>query len=177
MNFSLVVAIDAQSGIGKNNTMAWSLPTDLKHFASVTTHTKDPLKINAVIMGRNTWESLPAKHRPLKGRVNVVLSRSADLQLPAGVLLCSSIDEALQKIATILNIESAHIIGGGKVFEEAIKHPNCATIYLTKLEQAFNCDAFFPQIDENIFKITERSGMKNENNIDFEFLNYEKIQK
>lgn len=175
MIFSLVVAIDQANGIGKNNTMVWNLPTDLKHFASVTKQTQDPTKLNAVIMGRNTWESLPANHRPLKGRVNIVLSRSDELQLPPGVLHARSIDEALQKIDTIKNIESAHVIGGAKVFEEAINHPKCTKIYLTRLAQTFECDAFFPPIPFENFKVTTSSGTQQENGIDFEFLTYERI--
>lgn len=171
MNFSLIVAVDQANGIGKNNTMVWQLPTDLKHFANVTTRTQDPMKINAIIMGRNTWESLPEKHRPLKGRANIVLSRNHDFELPSGVVLAHSLDEALQKIAKMNNIESIHVIGGAKVFDEAINHPNCTKIYLTKLSQKFDCDAFFPPIPKN-FKLTHSRGPQQENGIEFEFLTY-----
>ena len=76
MNFSLVAAVDKNLGIGIQNRLPWRLKTDLKYFSDITSIAA-PGKINAVIMGRKTWESLPEKSRPLKGRVNVVLSRQA----------------------------------------------------------------------------------------------------
>lgn len=173
MKFSLVVAADKNNGIGKNNTLVWKLPADMKFFADVTTRTHDGGQ-NAVIMGRNTWESLPLKHRPLKNRINVVLSRNHDLQLPEGVILAGSLDEAMQKLGTYKNLEHVFVIGGARVFEEAIKHHECQTIYLTRLRQTFDCDVFFPPIDENMFVLKERSGTKHENGIDFEFLTYER---
>ena len=174
MNFSLVVAVDKNFGIGIHNTMPWKLPADLKHFANVTTEVQNPAKMNAVIMGRNTWESLPAAHRPLKNRLNIVLSRSGDISLPEGVLLCSSIDEAMQKVSAMPNIENTFVIGGGKVFAEAIQHPSCAKIYITKLAQSFDCDTFFPQIDEAKFRLAQQDGKMTDNGLEFEFLLYER---
>ncbi len=174
MKFALVVAAEKNNGIGKNNTITWKLPSDLKFFSDVTTRTHDHALHNAVVMGRKTWESLPEKHRPLKNRLNVMLSRNSDIKLPDNVILANSLDEALQKIGNLKNVEHVFVIGGATLYAEAIDHPDCQTIYLTRIEQAFDCDAFFPQIDENKFYIKERSGMKHENGIDYEFLTYQK---
>ncbi len=174
MKFSLIAAADKKNGIGKNNTLIWRLPSDMKHFAEVTTRVHGDSMENAVIMGKNTWESLPAKHRPLQNRTNIVLSRSSNNQLPEKVILAHSIDEALEKISVLKNIDHIFIIGGASVYAEAIKHPACRTIYLTRLEQTYDCDVFFPKIDENLFVLKDRSGMKHENGIDFEFLTYER---
>jgi dihydrofolate reductase len=77
----LVIAATPSNGIGKDGQLPWPpLPTDLAFFKEVTTKTRDVSKRNAVIMGRKTWESIPPKFRPLRNRLNIVLSRSADIR-------------------------------------------------------------------------------------------------
>ncbi|MFH4974016.1 hypothetical protein AB6A40_000725 [Gnathostoma spinigerum] len=84
MRMNIIVALDSVNGIGKDGTLPWNLPRDVAHFNSMTTKTSDPNKRNAVLMGRKVWESIPAKWRPLKGRFNVVLSKTV------GLNFCSS---------------------------------------------------------------------------------------
>ena len=74
MKFAIIVAIDEQYGIGKDGNLAWSLPPDMAYFKCKTLSTQDPEKQNAVIMGHNTWKSIPNKFRPLTNRHNVILS-------------------------------------------------------------------------------------------------------
>ncbi|KAG2437962.1 hypothetical protein HXX76_005577 [Chlamydomonas incerta] len=75
--FQLVIAATPSLGIGKNGKLpAWQLPGDMAYFKELTSRTRDAARTNAVIMGRKTWESIPEKFRPLKGRLNIVLSRS-----------------------------------------------------------------------------------------------------
>lgn len=177
MHFSLIAAVDKTFGIGKNNTLPWSLPSDLKHFSRVTTEVSPAAPtgtMNAVIMGRKTWESLPEKHRPLKNRLNVVLSRSNDLELPDGVLAAHSIDEALEKLATQKNIESLFVIGGAQIFAEAINHLSCRKIYLTQIMQTFDCDTFFPNINPEKFLVKEKSPLMKEGALEFEYVTFEK---
>jgi len=174
MKFSLIVAADTKNGIGKNNKLAWKLPPDMKHFVELTSRVHDNAHTNAIIMGRNTWESIPQKHRPLQGRLNIVLSRTPHMELPDGVILANSLEDALEQTKTQKNIDHVFVIGGAKVFAEAINHPECRTIYLTRIAQTFDCDTFFPPIDENIFHMKHRSGPQRENNLDFEFLTYER---
>ena len=82
MKFNLIVAACGKSlGIGLNGELPWKLKSEMKYFAETTSKTKDIDKINAVIMGRKTWESIPLKFRPLKNRFNVILSRQADYSL------------------------------------------------------------------------------------------------
>jgi len=101
--------------------------------------------INAVIMGRKTWDSLPKKHRPLVDRHNVVLSRTETSF--AGAESCTDIETALS-LPTVIAAPEVFIIGGGAVFAEAIKHPLCQRVILTRIDARFGCDVFFPAIPD-----------------------------
>ena len=77
--FSVIVAACKQThGIGVGGQLPWSLRGDMQFFKQLTRSTQDPLKRNAVVMGRKTWQSIPERFRPLDDRLNVVLSRNAD---------------------------------------------------------------------------------------------------
>lgn len=73
--FHVVVAYEQERGIGFNKDMPWKLPTDMAYFKRLTSGVVEHGNQNAVIMGRATWDSIPEKFRPLKGRVNIVISR------------------------------------------------------------------------------------------------------
>ena len=70
---SMIAALDADHGIGKDNDLMWNLPADMQFF-------KDTTKGHVVIMGRKNYDSIPEKYRPLPGRTNVVLSRQANFE-------------------------------------------------------------------------------------------------
>ena len=78
VNFSLVVAVDSNNGMGRAGALPWHLPGDMKHFKEITTRTESPDKKNVVVMGRKTWESLPGKFQPLPERINVIMTRQED---------------------------------------------------------------------------------------------------
>lgn len=147
--FALVVAIDRECGIGKKGGLPWQLPEDLKHFKEVTSQAPGP---NAVIMGRKTWESIPAKFRPLPGRLNVVLTQAKDFPPPFGAIIAHSFEESFQLLKPI-NPARIFVIGGAQIFEQAIKYPQCKEIYLTRIDQSFDCDAFFPAAIDQLFKV------------------------
>ncbi|MBT3690094.1 dihydrofolate reductase [bacterium] len=168
MNFSIIVAIDKKRGIGINNDLPWHIKKDLKHFSETTISKSD--KLNAVIMGRKTWDSLPQNFRPLKNRLNVVLSRQDNLSLPEGVLHFKSLDEALNNLNDSNEI---FIIGGGSLYHEAIKHSGCNKLYITHVDIDKNCDTFFPEIPEK-FKKTSESEVQTEDDWKFVFTEYER---
>ena len=74
MNFSIIVACTDEGIIGVNNTIPWYIPDDLKYFKTITTGNEK--NKNIVIMGRNTWESLPTQYKPLKDRINIIISNT-----------------------------------------------------------------------------------------------------
>lgn len=151
-NIAIVVAICHNNGIGMNGDLPWPrLKGDMAYFKQLTMTTSDVQKSNVVIMGRKTWESIPAARRPLPGRINIVLSTNADYgkTLPLGVYHATSFDGAMQLIDSEpmrSRIESVFIIGGEAVYESALKSPRCNKIYMTCVMAPFECDAFFPSM-------------------------------
>lgn len=163
--FDLVIACDAQGGMGKNNDLPWKIPGDIEHFRILTSQSTSADLKNAVIMGRRTWQSLPAKFRPLPNRINVVLTRDHDYVVPEGVLVCSSLDEALEKLAQ-QKVDRVFVIGGAEVLRKAMQHPRCGLLYLTEIQQSFDCDVFLPDHKE-LFQLQSGSSVKHENGIDY----------
>eukprot|EP01039_Chlorochromonas_danica_P002468 gene2468-2703_t len=164
---SLIAAVHFPSmGIGFNGQLPWKIHEDMALFQKLTTQTAAAEKINAVVMGRKTWESIPKKYRPLKGRKNVVLSRSstaaADLALPEDVLVCKSLEEALEQLAKEENnVENVFIIGGQSLFKEALESSSCQHIYLTEVygEQFQQFDTFFPVIPAHKYTLVKRGAL------------------
>lgn len=144
MKFDIVVAVDKQRGIGKNGTLPWRLPGDLAHFKKLTSTTSRPETKNAVLMGRKTWESIPEKMRPLKNRVNVVISRRNDLRLPAGVQQANCLEDALVLCGNLDGIETCFVIGGAQIYELAMGQPSLSKLYVTEIDAVYDCDTFFP---------------------------------
>lgn len=172
ISFDIIVAMDEDNGIGKAGKLPWHLSGDLKHFKEITTARKNPAKQNAVVMGRKTWESLPDKFRPLPERINVVLTRAVGLHLPSGVFQSSSFGHALETLNRPdlqSKVESIFVIGGGQIFKEAMAHPQCRCVYLTKIFSKFDCDTFFPSIP-NDFQIMHKTTVSSEGDIPYCFL-------
>src|SRR3989338_10163823 len=141
MDFAIIAAMDENRVIGKNNALPWHLSADLKHLASAT-------KGAIVIMGRKTWESLPENFRPLKERLNIVVSRT-EQALPEGVLLAHSLEEALTLAETHAPEQKAFVIGGATLYAEAIRHLACKELLLTHIQGKFDCDTFFPDYSKD----------------------------
>jgi len=146
-----IVAMDEGRLIGKNGGLPWHLPEDLKHFKQLTTG-------HVVVMGRKTWESLPAKFRPLPGRLNVVVSRTpASIDAPAEVLRAASPEEAL-----LLACESASserrvwIIGGAELYAATL--PACDEVALTVSSVHHEGDAWKTEFERGFQLADERQG-------------------
>jgi len=167
MFFNLIVATDLNNGIGKNGVMPWHLKADLQFFKKTTSTTVSNLKKNAVIMGKTTWNSIPEPFRPLSGRVNAVLS-TQELSLPEGVQHFFSLDSALNTLSKDSSIETIFIVGGGKVYAEALQHGAARTLYLTRIHAQFDCDTFFPTY-ATLFTLENSSEKFTENGLSFAF--------
>ena len=173
----IIAAIDKNNGLGINNTIPWHLSADLKYFKKITTEVTAANKQNAVIMGRKTWDSIPDKYKPLPERLNIVLTRNQNIQLPENVLSFSSLEQAtktLNQPPQANNIENLFIIGGASIYEQAINLPDCSKLYLTHLKKEYHCDTFFPKY-EKYFKLISKSEVHEEKGIEFFFSIYSSI--
>ena len=163
MIISLIAALGKNNEIGKGNKLLCHLPSDLKRFKSITSgHT--------VIMGRNTFESLPKGLLP--NRRNIIISRNTQLRIE-GAEVYSSLDYAILKC---INEQEVFIIGGAQIYAQVL--PVADKLYITKVYADFpEADAFFPAIDRNSWKETFRETFPadEKNPYSFSFLEYEKL--
>ncbi len=160
-SFSCIVAMDDKRGIGKNGRLPWHLPGELRHFKTITERTANPNQVNAVIMGRKTWESLPDKFRPLPNRLNCVLTRNKSYPLPSQVIMAADFERGLELISQELQgrLNEIFIIGGAELFQQALQSPSCQKIYLTRIFHDFACDTFFPEITASFEKTLESEAL------------------
>lgn len=131
--FSVVLARDAKSGgIGVNNRIPWNIPEDMKEFKSITTRDYLSSVSNIVIMGKNTWNSLPA---PLPNRTNIVVSSELHNKLLccANVYTCRSLDRALERAYSLNKDANVFVIGGERLYRESFAHEKLESIYLTSV--------------------------------------------
>jgi dihydrofolate reductase/thymidylate synthase len=175
---SVIVATTSKGGIGKDGSLPWKLPEDMAHFKKVTT--SSPMgQMNAVIMGRKTWDSIPSKFRPLCDRLNVVLSsRAADPDFagsfPPEVLLASSVEDAVNQVSKRSDIADIFAIGGESVYKAVLDMPSCSRIYVTRIAKDIECDAFFPAFDESCFSLTHVSKTSSHDHLSYDFVVYER---
>ncbi|CAB1110671.1 unnamed protein product [Ectocarpus sp. CCAP 1310/34] len=196
-SFVVIVAATAGSlGIGKNGALPWRLAADMAYFKRCTstpttssgtiTATTTTDKINAVIMGRKTWQSIPERFRPLAGRRNVVLSRNPaardTLRLPKDVLLAGSLTEALDLLspAAASEVDKVFVIGGGSVYAEAVASELCEKVLLTSVTppadgRCDDCDTHFPALDPDTFKLVKKGEVQEEKGVEFSFDEYESV--
>lgn len=177
--FNIIAAVSKNNGIGKNNQIPWKLTADLKYFSELTSTVRDTNKTNAVIMGRKTYYSIPEINRPLKNRLNFVLTRNKDLIFPNNVIVNDNLASAFNTIKNQYKdkIETIWIIGGSSLYDEAINLPQCNHLYVTRINKHYDCDAFFPVINELNYEIIEHSSEYLANNLSYSFVIYRNKQK
>jgi len=171
INFSIIVAMDKNRGIGQDGGLVWHLPEDLAHFKTLTTDAPAG-KRNAVVMGRKTWESIPDRFRPLPDRINVVLSRNTDFQVPAGCVKCISLDEAFKALEARGDIGKVFVIGGASLYDQSVRLSSCERIYVTAIQETCDCDVFFPELPDCFEKVSEGAELC-QNDFHFSFLEYQ----
>jgi dihydrofolate reductase len=142
-SLSMIAALDAENGIGKNNDLMWNLPADMQFF-------KETTKGHVVIMGRKNYDSIPEKFRPLPGRKNVILSRQPDFEAP-GCLVFSSLADCLQQLQ-LEEGQKAFVIGGAQIYALALESGLVNEIFLTHIDKVYSADTFFPDFDVSSYQ-------------------------
>jgi dihydrofolate reductase/thymidylate synthase len=145
MEFAVVIAFTNKFGIGKNGTLPWPhLKPDMEQFKAITDG-------GIVIMGRKTYESLPDKARPLRNRLNIVVTTTTDAKdYPNDVVIAKSLEDALSHAASSAwNCKKTFVIGGAGLFAEAICHDKCTTVYATRIGiDPWDCDVSVPKLEK-----------------------------
>lgn len=158
-----ILAADKNWGIGYNNHLLVSIPSDMKFFRQTTTG-------KVVVMGRKTLESFP-NGMPLKNRTNIVLSGNQNYQVKDAVVVHSE-DELMEELEKY-DTDDIFVIGGVSVYRMML--PHCDTVYVTKIDRAFQADTFFPDLDEmDEWVMTEESEEQTCFDLEFCFTKYER---
>jgi dihydrofolate reductase len=143
MKVSLIVAMDSNRGIGKNNDLMWHLPADMNFF-------KEKTKNQIVVMGRKNYDSIPEKYRPLPNRLNVILTRNKDFKAD-NCLVFNTFDDCLTHFEQE-NERKVFIIGGGEIYKMALDSNFLNEMFITYVDGVFDADTFFPEFDEQAWK-------------------------
>ncbi len=181
---AVVAAAASSRGIGAGGNLVWRLPADMSHFKHVTmtppssSSSKKEVSRktkNAVIMGRKTWESIPAKFRPLDNRMNVILSRSESHVVDEedenddNVMFCTSLKDAMDKLKKkndeFQNVGDIFVIGGGEVYKEGIESGLVNKVIYTMVdnlsqEQENSFDTWFPELKADEWTCSPFSGQE-----------------
>lgn len=162
MIFSIIVATSENQVIGKNNSLPWHISDDLKRFKMLTIG-------HPVIMGRKTFESIG---KPLPGRENIVISRSAKLE-NFDVKIFRSIEECIEYCKKVYadQDEEVFIIGGAEIYKQMLHY--VSRVYQTLIHQRIEGDAFFPKLNLNDFKLIRSE--KGNGDPAHDFLLYERV--
>ena len=157
MPFSIIVGVHATNwAIGSAGKIPWKCRADMKFFKETTSNVNDSTKMNAVIMGRKTFESL---QKPLPNRLNVVLTKGSLLiKNNDSIVFSNEFDKIIDELELNPNIETIFVIGGENVYKQALQHPKCEKIYLNLVHvecDLSGADAFFPEIDSTKYGLVE----------------------
>jgi dihydrofolate reductase len=177
VTYNMIVAMDLDNGIGKDNSLPWHFSEDLKRFSKLT---KGEGK-NAIIMGKNTWNSIPITRRPLKNRDNLILSTSLKLEKnsPMNTYIKSFTSiNALDSFCEEQKYDTVWIIGGQLIYEQFSEHDKLKYLYITLINNKYNCDTTFPMKTLDGLKLlTAETEIINNIYIQYQIYENEKMKK
>lgn len=213
LSLTLILAATPSLGIGKAGTLPWpQLRKEMGYFKRVTARVPPSQsaggarkRVNAVVMGRKTWDSIPERFRPLEGRLNVVVTRTPEAFAAAhegkgeveGPIAVGSVTEAVERLQAFGSgageagpeIERVFVIGGATIYDAAMKLAQTERVLLTEIREEYECDTFF-SVDlekdggwarssrEDLEGFTgEKVGEVEEKGVRFEFGMYERVRR
>ena len=157
----LIAAVDSNWGIGRGNKLLVSIPEDMKFFRETTMG-------NVVVMGRKTLESFP-NSKPLKNRVNIVLTRDNTYSVEGAIIIHSK--EQLKEELTKYNSDDIFVIGGESIYRLLLD--DCQRAFVTYVDYSYDADTYFPNLDEMPdWKLAEESEEQTYYDIEFYFRTY-----
>ncbi len=139
--YAAVIAMDEKCGIGKNNKLPWKCSEDMRHFKELTTD-------HVVIMGRKTWDSIPTRFRPLKHRVNVVISTTMDYESANRKYDPDIIFDSIEKCVNYFDDnrdyrnKTLFVIGGATIYKQFFEKKLIMDVHLTHIKGDYECDTF-----------------------------------
>ena len=169
MNYNIIVAICENNGIGYNNSLPWNIKEDLKIFSKLTRGNNN----NAIIMGRNTFESLPNNFLPK--RDNLILSSSIIIDEKREDNIIKTFDniDNIIEFCNSKNYQEVWIIGGQIIYESFLRKNIVNKLFITKINKKYLCDKFF-YYNEKEWKLAANEKLENIENVDIDLLIYEK---
>ena len=163
MTLTLIAAVARNGAIGKNNELLWHEPQDQRHFRAATMG-------HPVVMGRKTWDSLPARFRPLPGRRNVVVTGNTALRFE-GAEAAPSLQHALLRLAAEQRV---FVIGGAQLYEQAL--PLADELMLTEVDADLDGDVSFPPWPATEWTLVERQPAVAADATPFAFVTYRRMR-
>ena len=162
---NLIVAVDKNWAIGKENKLLVSIPQDMKFFRETTMG-------KVVVMGSKTLESFPGGQPPNK-RTNIVITRDKNYSVKDAIVV-HSVEEALEELQKY-NSEDIYVIGGESIYRQML--PHCDVAHVTKIDHAYEADTYFPNLDEKEeWLVTGISDEQTYFNLEYEFVRYERVK-
>lgn len=158
---NLIVAVDKNWAIGKNNKLLVSIPDDMKFFRETT-------KGHVVVMGRKTLESFP-NGKPLKNRTNIVITRDKNYKADDAIIVHD--EQELKEELTKYDSDDIYVIGGESVYRMLLDE--CKVAHVTYVDYAYDADTYFPNLDENPnWVLAEESEEQTYYDLEFYFRKY-----
>uniref|UniRef100_A0A8C5P9X6 Dihydrofolate reductase n=1 Tax=Leptobrachium leishanense TaxID=445787 RepID=A0A8C5P9X6_9ANUR len=180
----LIAAACRNLGIGLKGCLPWKLPNEYKYFINNIISVNQPGKKNLIILGRKSFESFEDGYLPLPNCIIALLSKNECVLPLHAHYICRNEEEVLKLSITpplCEEIETIWILGGVETYRSMMQHPWCEEIYLTRIQADYECDTFFPEINEDVFKLMDRypgvpEEIQEEKGITYKFNVYKKEQ-